>query len=428
MKKLLLIGLLSLILHAETLQELIWYATQNSIPIKQRQAELMLAALNQQQSRVQRYGEINAVGEYTHYNIERTLAPLVPSAIAKGSPVTTTKDLLSAGARYSVPLFTGFAQTRQVEIAHIAEVLSAIRLRLTKEEVVYNIRSLYLSILAQEEILHAQKRYTKAMKRLSKEIAYEVKLGKKAQIDLLKAHLDLESSRVQEKVLAVNIETTKASLLALVGKKVKNLKPVKVKVVKPRYTPVALYSKIEMLSKVKAEEMAVKKAQKQIEKSKATKLPQVNLAAYVGKNYGEDIATKKWDDKTLWQVGVNATYALFDFGKRDIEIQKAKIGKMQAVFKKKQTMLDLKKMITQGVEKLKQRYAEYKGNLAQYRLSKKTEQIEAIRYKNDASSITDLLLTKAKARLSQAKLIESKYNYQKSKYYIDYLMERGATR
>jgi len=426
MKKLLLIGLLSLSLYAETMQELINYATQQSSVIKQRQADLTLAALKRQESHLQKFGEINAVGDYTHYNIERTLAPLVPSAIVGGSPVTTSKDIFSAGIRYSVPLFTGFAQTRQVEIDEIAQTLSHIRLQLSKEELAFNIRSLYLAILAQKEILQAQKRYSAALQRLSRQTAYEVKLGKKAQIDLLKVRSDLETSRMQESVISTNIETTKASLWALVGKKVKKIEPLKIKVSKPRYRAATLYKRISALSKVKAEEMALKKAQKLIEKSNAAKLPQVNLAAYAGKNYGEDIATGKWDNETLWQVGVNVSYNLVDFGKRDIATQKAKIARMQAVFKKEQTLLDLKKLITQGVEKLKQRYAEYKGNLSRYALSKKAQEIEAVRYNNDASTMNDLLLAKAKTWLAQAKLIESKYNYQKSKYYIDYLMERGV--
>jgi len=417
---------ISTISMGSTLNGLIQYASKHSTVIKQNQAQLDLAQLSRSQSRAQQYGELNVVGDYTHYNIERTLAPLVPSSIAGGAPITTSKDIFSAGLKYTVPLFTGFAQTRQVEIDHIATQMSQAKMRLDKEQLVYNIRSLYLSVLAQKEILRAQRSFTHALSKLSKQIAYEVKVGRKANIDLFKAQADLESARTQEKILASNIQSTKASLSALVGKEVKKLSAIGIKVKKPHYSVTRLYAKATRLAKVKVDEMAEKKAEKMIAKSKASQLPQVNLAAYAGKNYGEDLATNNWDNETLWQVGVNVSYNLVDFGKRNIDTQKAKIAKMQAGFKKEQTLLDLTKLLTQGVEKVKQNYATYLGSVSSLRLSKKAQNIEQVRYDNDASTLNDLLLAKGKTWLAKAKVIESKYNYQKSKYYIDYLMERGS--
>ena len=426
MRQLFLLLFISVSVYSDTLNGLIAYATKHSTVIKQNHAQLTLSKLKHKENQAQKFGELNAVGDYTHYNIERTLAPLVPSSIAGGTHITTSKDIYSAGLKYTVPLFTGFAQTREIEINQIAKQMSQASLKLSKEQLAYNIRSLYLSILAQQEIRNAQHIYTKALQKLSKQIAYEVKVGKKAKIDLLKARADMQAAGTQEEILSSNIETTKASLSALVGKRVKKLHPIKIKVKKPHYSVSRLYAQTVHLAKVEVENMALKKADKMIEKSKASSLPQVNLAAYAGKNYGEDIATNNWDNETLWQVGVNVSYNLVDFGKRDIAIQKAKIAKMQAGFKKEQTLLDLKKLLTQGVEKVKQGYAEYLGNSAQWRLSKKAQKIEQVRYSNDASTLNDLLLAKGKTWLAQAKVIESKYTYQKSKYYIDYLMERGV--
>ena len=426
MRQFFLLWFLTVSVYSDTLNGLIVYATKHSTVIKQNQTQFTFSKLKRQESQAERFGELNAVGDYTHYNIERTLAPLVPSSISSGTPITTSKDIYSAGVRYTVPLFTGFAQTRQIEIDDIAQQMSRASVKLTREQLVYNIRSLYLSVLAQQEIRKAQHIYTKALQKLSKQIAYEVKVGKKAKIDLLKARSDEQAAHTQEAILSSNIETTKASLSALVGKDVKKLHSLKIKVRKPNYSIKKLYDKTVHLAKVEVENMALKKADKMIAKSKASSLPQVNLAAYAGKNYGQDIATNNWDNETLWQVGVNVSYNLVDFGKRNLVTQEAKIAKMQAVFKKEQTLLDLKKILTQGVEKVKQSYAEYLGNNAQYKLSKKAQKIEQIRYRSNASTLNDLLLAKGKTWLAQAKVIESKYTYQKNKFYIDYLMERGV--
>jgi len=417
--------LLTMPLFSSTLDGLIGYATKHSTVVKQSQAQMELAQIKREESRVQQYGSLDLVGDYTHYNTPRTLMPLTPTIIASG-PVTTTKDLFSAGIAYNVPLFTGFAQTRQIEIEDIAKQMSTAKDRLTKEQLVYNIRSLYLSILVQKEILKAQRAYTHALKKLTKQIAYEVEVGKKAKIDLFKAQSDSQASQTQQEILASHIEMTKATLSSLVGKKVGKVSPLRIKVKKPRYSVNKLYAKVSRLAKVEMEDMALSKADKMIAKSRSAKLPQVNLSSYMGKNYGEDLVSKDWDNETLWQVGVNVKWNLVDFGKRDLGVQQAKIAKMEATFKKEQTLLDLRKLLTQGVEKIKQSYAEYLGNSAQLRLSKKSEKIEKVRYENDAATLNDLLLAKGKRQLAQAKLIESKYNYKKSIYYLDYLLERGV--
>ena len=417
--------LLTLPLCSSTLDGLVGYAMKHSSVAKQSQTQIELANLKSQESKVQQYGSFDFVGDVTRYNISRTLVPLTPTVIGSGKPVTTVESIFSTGIAYNVPLFTGFSQTRQIEIEGISKQMSVAKAKLTKEQLVYNIRSLYLSVLAQKEMLKAQKSYTKALKKLTKQIAYEVELGKKAKIDLFKAQANSQASQTQQEILSSHIAITKATLSALVGKRVGKLKSLRIKVKKPRYSVNRLYAKASSLSKVKIENMALAKAEKQIAKSKATQLPQVNLSSYVGKNFGEDVATNEWDDETLWQVGVNVKWNILDFGKRDLGVQQAKIAKMEATFKREQMLLDLRKLITQGVEQVKQSYAEYLGNATQLRLSKKSETIEKVRYEEDAATLNDLLLAKSMRQLSQAKLIESRYNYKKSIYYLDYLLERG---
>jgi outer membrane protein TolC len=74
-------------------------------------------------------------GDINHYNSPRTLGPLTPSVMMSRTPITTTKTIYSVGLMYSVALFTGFAQTRQVEIDEIDKNISEVKLKLTKEQI-----------------------------------------------------------------------------------------------------------------------------------------------------------------------------------------------------------------------------------------------------------------------------------------------------
>ncbi len=431
MTRIFYILLLTMPLFSSTLDGLIDYAMKHSTVVKQSQAQIELAQANREESTSAHYGSIDLVGSYTRFNLPRTLVPLTPATIlVDPKAVATTKNLWSTGVMYSTPLFTGFAQTRQVEMDSIATRLSQSKLSLTKEQLAFNVASLYLSILALQEMSAAQHKHVDSQKKLKNVIANEVKFGKKAQIDLLKAENDLYGNISYLEVLKGNIAITKASLASLVGMDhIGSIKSIKVSVKKPNYSIGRLLNKASSLHKVAIADLNIKKADKGIEKSESSKLPQVSLSSYYGYNYGENDSSNlysgEFEKEKNWQIGLNAKWTLYDFGKSDAATQKAKIAHMQAEFDKQQTLLDLKKSLIEASEKMKQEYANYRSNVKQLTLAKKSEKIEKVRYQNGVSTINDLLYAKSQTHLASAKLIESKYNYQKGKFYMDYLLERG---
>ena len=432
MLRILILFLCTVPLFSSTLDGLIAYAMEHSTVIKQSKAQMELVETQRKESEAVQFGSIDLVGSYTHFNLPRTLAPLTPASILKDpTAVPTTTNLFGTGVMYSVPLFTGFAQTRQVEMDTLATQLSQSKLSLTKEQLSYNVASLYLSVLALKEMSTAQQKHVSALKKLRDIIKKEVKFGKKAQIDLLKAENDLYGNISYREVLKGNIAMTKASLASLVGKEyIGDMKGVKVSVKKPNYSIDRLLNEASSLERVHISELNIKKANKGIEKSNASRYPQVSLSSYYGYNYGENDGSNKYpgdfNSQENWQIGVNAKWTLFDFGKNDANTQKAKIAHMQATLSKQQTLLDLRKTLVEALEKMKQEYAKYQGNLKQLALVKKSEKIENVRYLNGVSTINDLLYAKSQTNLASAKLIESRYNYQKGKFYMDYLLEKGV--
>ncbi len=154
-------------------------------------------------------------------------------------------------------------------------------------------------------------------------------------------------------------------------------------------------------------------------------MPQVTLNAYTGKNFGEDIHSDSWDSEDIWQIGVKGQYNLVDFGKRAINEEKARVAMLQAKIHLQQVTLDVKKQLLQAIQKIKLSYAAYRGNRAQYKLSKKSVEIEKVRYESGASTLNDLLLAQSKVQFAKAKVIQSRYDYKKNQYYLDYILEKG---
>ncbi len=101
--------LLSIGLSATTIDELIDSGLANNSIIQKDKLQTQLIEEKRKESRAKKFGEFDMVGSYTHYNLPRTLAPIVPSALSPTSSVETTKDLFTTGIQYSVPLYTGGA-------------------------------------------------------------------------------------------------------------------------------------------------------------------------------------------------------------------------------------------------------------------------------------------------------------------------------
>jgi outer membrane protein TolC len=184
---------------------------------------------------------------------------------------------------------------------------------------------------------------------------------------------------------------------------------------------------VPTLKKISIDDMAVAKAGRAIKKVEASKLPQVTLNVYAGKNFANDeVYDLGLKSANIYQVGLKSKWNMVDFGKRNLQIERAKILQMQSKLNRVKAIRELKKSIREAIAKIRESFALYRSSKSEFRLSRKTQRIEKERYESGVSTINDFLLSIAQKELARAKTIQSKYNYQKSIYYLDYILERGV--
>jgi outer membrane protein TolC len=416
--------LLTINLSATSLTELIDSGLANNSLIKKTDLQIELMQAKKAESQAKRFGEFDMVGSYTHYNLPRTLAPIVPSALSPTSSVDTTQDLFSTGVQYSVPLFTGGALEQQVKIDNIATKMSQSKKRLSREELIYNIRSLYLSALSLQELQYAQENYVVALKSLKEKIRYGVELGKRAKIDLLKANNDLSQSIGNVAKTKSSLKMLKSTLSALTHyNNIQNLETLEVQPIQEN--PSLKGKDLNKLERFRLQELEIDKGTKIIKKVEASKKPQVSLNAYAGYNYDID-KIDPIEREQLWQVAINAKWNLFDFGATSARIQQAKIAKLQAISKKDEITEGFKKLFAKAKNEIETALANYETTQSQYLLLQESEIIEQARYDAGIATVNDLLLAKSKTELAKSQIIQSKYAYQNGIFYLDYLLERGV--
>jgi len=148
-----------------TIEEAVTLALENNPDLQKQQMNRALSEGDLSGKKSQNFGKIDLVASYGHYNLPRTLAPLTPASIFKDpTAVPTTEDLFATGIMYEVPLFTGFAQQRSVEIAALEKEMAGAAIKLSREQLIYNVKTLYVNILSLQAQEKAQRGYHKALR------------------------------------------------------------------------------------------------------------------------------------------------------------------------------------------------------------------------------------------------------------------------
>jgi outer membrane protein TolC len=402
MRSFALAALLASSLLAQSLERTIEIALEQSPMLAAKKEQVRLGELKKKEARASMLGHIDGFGAYTRYNSPRTLEPLAPPI----QPNTPTSDhITSIGANLEVPLFRGFADIANLHISKLEAKSSEIEYSLTKEQLIYNIKSLYFKGLGLLDLLDAQKAHIEALEALKKKVEKEIALGKKAPIDALKIESELLRVESDAKQTANAIEALKAHIEALSAASFDGFEPASESPKETKETPLA----------IKKLELAVERSKKAQKKARALYFPQINLKADYLKNYAVG------EDAEVWQAGLNLGYRLFDFGYRSAQYEKSKVLALMASHnleaQKRSLDADIKDANLQ-IKTLQSRIAALRSNV---RLTKKIAEVERIKYESGRSDITDYLQALANEKQSLGMLAQTRYELYTKIAYLNYL-------
>lgn len=435
-------------LEAMSLDETIQYALVHNNALKQANISIQRSKSIRDVKQAQKFGSVNALASYDYYSDARTLTPLTPMSIVSSPDgsykIPTTQNMFSVGIAYNVVLFDGFKQQNSYKISDLQYKVSSIKTLLAREEVIYNVKNLYLSLLASQELLDAQHLYTSSQRKLVDKISQELELGSKSKLDYLKAKSSLTSSELQEASLKSNISILKATLSSFMGDKTfDKTEPIEISL-DARVAFDEETQELNSLKRYKASELNVQASQRKKAQAKSAYYPKIDFSAYYAQNFGPNdtqnrvpltsaaptagqtlIDKGEFNNEESYQIGLHLKWNIFDFGGTSALNEEAKLAYLQAKLESNNVEIELRKNLITAQNKIELAEQEHKHSLIQYELLSETYKMEKVRYENDALSLTDLLDTSAKKELSYAQMINAKYSYQKANYYLDYLLEKG---
>jgi len=392
---------------AITLNEAIETALKKSPLILIEKEKINQSIEEKRVKKAKNLGSINVVGSYTTYNIPRTLAPIV---LPISPDIVTSKEIGTLGLKYDVMLFNGFSDLRSIEIAELSKKISKTDFALSKEQLIYNIKSIYFKILTLKKERVSALSYQKALETLQSKVEQEYELGKKAKLDLLKVASELEIAKYNSLNIDNSIKILKAKLASLIGVE-------EIDSVEDIYDEERVSDTVEPKNSLiyKKALLDTQKSKKGIAKAKALYYPKVAFNAYYGDNFASG------EQEELWQAGVSINIPLYDFGNRDAQFQKAKIAHMISEYKLKNSYLKLKSDIVDAKERIATATAKIKALKKQLEFLTKIEETEKIKYQNGVTDIYDLLLAISKKRKAESDLIGATYDLTMQRAYLNYI-------
>jgi len=417
--------------HAFSLEQCVDLALKNNPNFKKQQLNMELAKAEIFDIDSQNYGKLDAVSSYTHYNLPRTLAPLTPASIMfDPTSVPTTQDLFVAGLIYEIPLFTGFTQTRSLEIAALQREMTAALLKLDREQLIYNVKTLYVNILSQQAQEDSQTAYIRALQRLHDDITLGLQLGKKAKIDQLKAAADLKNAQTGKARISANITIMKSSLKSLLNIDVlPKLTALDLSLPSLDFVHADFTDQFTGLERLRAAQFAIQKNTKLVEKSEGTLYPRIVMNSAYGQNFGPNDSGNRnhgdWENQEVWQVGLNLRWNLFDFGGSRAKIQKAKIAQQQSRYEKIKTERELRRALEEAVTKINTAIIDYNNARTELAMTREAAAIEQVRFDQGAADINELLYAKARNQLAKSRFTAAAYTCETTRFYLDYLLENG---
>lgn len=369
--------------------------------------ETTAAEARKKQAISERLPRLSMFGNYTHHLDEQRILPVRQP----GEPAILSRDIVSEDLVLSLPLFTGGRLVNQIKAAELLKKAASQRLSRSREELVFNVTSVFNAILAQRHVVESLEFSKEILTKHLEQIDALIKAQKAAKVDGMRTEVrlaDIEQQLVREKNLLSIQHRTLFNLLGL-----KNFQ-----------TRLSLQGELELQETLPVPnlEKALSKARKSrgdylaarssleaqarnVDIAKSGHWPTINLQGSYGSRWAAGSTSGTGDDVgDEGQIGLVIEIPLFEGGRINANVreQRADLAAAQERLRKLEIQIQLEiETAMSNIESTSERVGAIRKSIAQARESLRIEQMK---YELGKGTIVDVLD-------AQAALLESETTY-----------------
>ena len=343
---------------------------------------------------------INAVAGYTRYMDDQRLAPVS----GPGQSGKFSNDILSGDLVLTMPLFTAGRLQNQVKARDFFLLSSEHKLVRTRQELVFNISSVFYSILAQQKVIESLEFSQKALAEHRRRVEQLIDAEKAAQVDLLRTEVrlaDVEQKLINERNTFVIQHSVLAELLGVEGREIEITGQLQIgsRDVDVREGIYNAYTQRPDLQSIESE---LKAQERLVDSAKAQHWPQIDLQAAYGGRWAADAVTSKSDD--TGSVGVALTLPIFEGGRIDATVRREKSRLTAAQQRARALKLRIQQEVKSASSTVESNLARIQTTEKSIEQAQESLRIESQKYELGKGAIVDVLD-------SQAALLEAQTNY-----------------
>ncbi len=375
------------IANALNLDEALDLALKNNTSLKMAQNTELARKYNKYQANISRLGEVSAIGNITHYNLERTLTPMVPPITP---PFPLADDTITnVGGSYTVPIFTGFRLSKNISIASLSHEIAKLQFFFTKRSVKFNVYSIFLKGLSLKGQLQAKIEQEKALSELYKNVDLGVKVGRYAAIDLKKVAYQYEIVKAQKQNLKSNITSLKWALNQLTGLEKNDWDFENVELKEKEYPSLDEILKSAFINR---EDVAIIVKKKQISRANYAKSKYAYLPDIYG-NYTYVRSIVNDGSVPIWNYGLFIKWSVFDFGKKAFDMASLKQEYKSAKEAELSQNLSVRREVVDAYENMKTQITMHEAAAKALQYAKDALDVENVKYQQGVGSMYDLLFS-----------------------------------
>jgi outer membrane protein len=402
-----------------TLQETINAALSANLGLKQAEAEVKAAEATKKARTTEFLPTLSSRYSYLRRDQPTTqsLGGLEGQTI---DVIINPQDEYNFVTTFSQPIFTGFALINQYKIASLGLDVAEIRQKLTRQNIILDAKNAYFSILKTQKLLDVAQITVKQIT-AQKDVAENMyQVGMSPLNDLLQSQVQLANAKQRLVTAQNNLAIAKSQFNTLLIRPV-NAPVAIVDILDYKPFPYDIDYCLAQAKKNRLEieiaDLEVQISQKDYKLSQRNYYPTVNLEGNYYKrgtdwdaNGGEGISDSEW-----WDIRATATWNFWEWGRTTYGVREKLQRLSQAKYSQEQVQVDIDQEVKQAFLRTKESEQNIVTVEKAIEQARENLRITEERYKEQVSTITDVLVAQTLFTETMTNYYNALYDYKIAK-------------
>lgn len=402
-----------------TLPAAIDYAVKNNPRLKMAEKDIESEDHTISAAQAQRMPRVDFGSSATRYRYPQPLIPLVitwPLSSAVEIP-DFERSIYDTGVAFRLPLFKGGQLMRGVRVAEFRKAMATDNFSLTKQDLIYNVTSVFYKILQLQKLLEATEQTVRQLEAHKSVVETHLSAGTSPQLDLLKTDVELAHAVERRLVVRSNLDSAFQVFRMLLGMEEATAE---IRIEEGRSTASAtgtLKEQLERAFEQRPDYRAVQKKKKMFEErvrmAQGRWLPDIFVAGDYGGRAGPTLNYYEH-----WNLGVKLVMPVFDGGliKAEVDKEKAELAKAQE--EERAVRLAINREVTDGVLNVETAKARIGVTEKAIKSARENLRVERLKYGTGAGTTTDVIDAQTVLLRAETDFLQALYDREVALAYL----------